>query len=61
MSQNKGSANEQSDENVESSVSQEQESEGEKGEEEENDPIFKNAAGENERLIAEEVEEKPER
>lgn len=61
MSQNNGSANEQSDENVGSSVSQEQESDGEKGEDEENDPIFNNAAGQNERLIAEEVEEKPER
>lgn len=59
--QNEGGGDEQSDENVECGVGQEQESDGEKGENEENDPIFEDAAGENERLIAEEVEEEPER
>ena len=60
MRHNDDGADQKRDDNVERGVGQEQEADSENGENEENHPVLDDAAGENERLIAEEVEEEPE-
>lgn len=59
MRDHEDGTNQQRDHNVERGVRQEQESDGEERQNQENDPIFNHAADENQRLVAEEVEEEP--